>query len=182
MEENSTKEVVPSTIATDTIVEVSKVKTKLGRPKTVNTESVTQEQFTNLSTKLEVMAELLTTLVAVKQTSIATPSEITEATKIKAAEPEEYFIPKSYRAVVDEILGPEFGIIIHDGSDGTTSTVGVSVPIEKSNARPEHWTEHKCDLRTIPLMPGSGTAPLKEFCERVKKNLSSRMSVPTIKK
>lgn len=94
------------------------------------------------------------------------------STPLAPTEPE-YPIPSEYRAIVDEILSPAFGIKIEPDSDRPAFTLKILVPKEFSNATEDYWKTNKCDVRAKVLTYGEGQLGVRAYVELIKANLGS---------
>lgn len=78
-------------------------------------------------------------------------------------------VPPSWRALVDEILGPNVPCFLELPENGGQK-FGVYIPRELSNASQMHWSMHTRDKRSKELA-NTGIKGVKEFLLRVRKNL-----------
>ena len=78
-------------------------------------------------------------------------------------------VPPSWTALVEQILGPEFGCEYELPPDGGQKFT-ILVPKEKSNATPDYIAMYKTDRRTREL-GNTGVRGVKEWCLKVRQNL-----------
>ena len=76
-----------------------------------------------------------------------------------------------WRKIVDEILGPDFGIQVSFDKDGADMKFTIVVPKEKSNAPRDYLEYYKHDWRTISLNPAQTGVGVRQWCEKIKRNL-----------
>ena len=89
-------------------------------------------------------------------------------------EPEVIPVPPQWRKLVDDILGPEFGINVVYPSSGSGFMFKLIVPMDKSNASAAHKEFYKVDVRTKAIQYNEGVDGIKKFLELVKTNLSKK--------
>jgi len=80
-------------------------------------------------------------------------------------------VPAKYRLLVDEILGPQFGINVVYPDKGSGFLFKVIVPLELSNASSSHKEFYKADVRTKAIGYEKGIEGVREYLERVARNL-----------
>lgn len=83
-------------------------------------------------------------------------------------------VPPSWRAMVDEILGMDFGIDVVYPQSGSGFLFKIIVPEEKSNMSKDHREFYRVDVRTKAVNYNEGIDGVRKFCELVKKNLEKK--------
>lgn len=83
-------------------------------------------------------------------------------------------VPPKWRAMVDEILGTDFGLNVIYPDQGSGFMFQILVPKDKSNASKSYLEFYKVDVRTKALAGSEGIDGIKEFCEKVKTNLTRK--------
>lgn len=78
-------------------------------------------------------------------------------------------VPPAWRALTDEILGPDFEIELELPENGGQK-FSIFVPMEKSNATPDYKKVYKRDKRTREL-GNTGIKGVKDWCIKVRRNL-----------
>ena len=78
-------------------------------------------------------------------------------------------VPPGWKAMIEEILGPEFDCEYHLPNDGGQEFT-IIVPKEKSNSTKEYWAEFGKDRRTKEL-GNTGERGVKEWALTVRQNL-----------
>lgn len=86
-------------------------------------------------------------------------------------------IPPTWRKLVDESLGMDFGIDVVYPQTGTGFLFKIIVPSEKSNMSKDYKEFYRVDIRTKALAPSEGIDGIRKFCEAVKKNLERKQTV-----
>ena len=130
---------------------------------------VTVEEFDKMVQAIGILAEKIDTKVSVKVESV-----IDEAAPVGSAENPNSAIPMNpeWRKMVDEILGPDFGMDLQYSSGGDVIMFTVIVPLEKSNSKPDYKEYYKVDRRTISLNPAQTGVGVRQWCQKIKRNLS----------
>jgi len=100
--------------------------------------------------------------------------EIVQKEELVSAKTDETPCPPSWRKLVDEVLGPEFGLNVVYPEKGTGFLFKIIVPKEKSNASQSHWDYYKSDIRTRSIGFGEGIEGIRKYCEIVAKNLTKK--------
>src|SRR3990167_8302433 len=97
---------------------------------------------------------------------------VTADKKIEAVadKPDAEPIPAKYRAIVDELLGSEFGVNISYPDSGGF-LFKIIVPMELSNASTAHKEFYKCDIRTKSIPHSEGLGGVRKYVEKVANNL-----------
>jgi hypothetical protein len=81
-------------------------------------------------------------------------------------------IPPGWRRLVDEILGPEFGIdVSYPDNNGSGFKFTIIVPDEKSNMSEPYRKMYRVDKRTKALSNSEGIDGVRKYCELVAQNL-----------
>jgi len=134
---------------------------------------VSKEEFDKLSNSVESLASMMTNLIDKMSQTPAKPTESqkAEAIRIEESKPEESPVPPGWRKIVDEILGPEFGINVVYPESGGGFQFKIIVPLNKSNASQAHLDFYKVDVRTKAISYSEGIEGVKRYCELVAKNL-----------
>ena len=85
-------------------------------------------------------------------------------------------VPPSWRKMVDEILGMDFGIDVVYPQSGSGFLFKIIVPTEKSNMSQDYKDFYKVDVRTKAVNYNDGIEGIRKFCEQVKNNLETKKS------
>ena len=129
----------------------------------------TKEDVNSINASIAKLTEILTqpspALGITRQTTVATNTEVNSEELDKSP------IPPSWRKIVDDILGPDFGINVHYPSEGGGFLFSIVVPLEKSNATKDYIDMYKVDIRKKALSYNEGIDGVKRYCELVKRNL-----------
>jgi hypothetical protein len=83
-------------------------------------------------------------------------------------------VPPKWRAIVDEILGKDFGLSVSYPDSGNGFQFSIVVPKDKSNAPKDYLEFYKADIRTKTIGNAEGSEGVKKYCELVKKNLTAK--------
>lgn len=108
--------------------------------------------------------KLLTKLVAQKE---GKPIE----EEWEAPTKDKYPVPFEYRQIIDTILNAKFGISITPMTDQPKFSLAISVPKEYSNMTEDEWDTKKIDLRSKVVSYAEGVNGVREWAERVYRNL-----------
>lgn len=125
----------------------------------------TKEDLNRINSSLERLTDILTTKPPETSEPVSLPSNIV------AEKPDQSPVPPKWRAIVDEVLGTDFGINVVYPDQGSGFLFKIIVPKEKSNAAKDYLEMYKVDIRTKAISYQDGIEGVKQFCERVKKNL-----------
>ena len=99
------------------------------------------------------------------------PATMVKEVEKEAELPDKAPVPPKYRLLVDEILGPDFGINIVYTDSGSGFLFKIIVPLSRSNASSSHLDFYKTDIRTKAIGYDKGIEGVKEYLEKVAKNL-----------
>ena len=83
-------------------------------------------------------------------------------------------VPPKWRAIVDEILGKDFGLSVSYPDSGNGFQFSIVVPKDKSNAPKDYLEFYKADIRTKTIGNAEGSEGVKKYCDLVKKNLTAK--------
>ena len=86
-------------------------------------------------------------------------------------------VPPTWRKIVDELLGMDFGIDVVYPQSGSGFLFKIIVPAEKSNMSKDYKEFYKVDIRTRSLNYNEGIEGIRKFCEGVKKNLERKSTI-----
>lgn len=141
-------------------------------------EAVSRSEFDELKGLMKTVAEAVVELKKAPRTESSAgaapqPAEPTDA-EVKDADPNENPVNPHWRRLVDEVLGPDFGIEVYYPKDGGCHFT-IIVPKDKSNAGDAHWANFKQDRRTREI-GHTGIDGVKKWAELVKKNLAKSKS------
>ena len=89
-------------------------------------------------------------------------------------EPDVSPVPPAWRKMVDEALGPDFGINVSYPQSGSGFLFKIIVPPEKSNASKSHKEFYKTDIRTKAISYSDGIDGVRKYCELVAANLKRK--------
>lgn len=125
---------------------------------------VTQEQFSELLSAVQGLA---------KQRETKKEPIIDEAAPAGSVENPNLSIPMNpeWRKVIDDVLGKDFGMTVEYSKDGSLIIFGIIVPDNKSNMKPDYKEFFKTDIRKIALNPAQTGVGVRQWCERIKRNL-----------
>lgn len=141
---------------------------------------VSQEQFSRLEKSVESMVAVVGKVVDGLEKKVVSQEIIAE----REAIPDEIDatpIPPKWRAIVDTELDTDFGIQVRYPDNGSGFLFTIIVPLKKSNATKDYLERYKVDRRTVALSPNQGIDGIKNWCQRVRKNLErSGIKVKTI--
>ena len=112
----------------------------------------------------ELKALIVTSLSGKKETIVQKEEKVSELPDIAPVSPK-------YRAMVDEILGPEYGINIVYPDQGSGFLFKLIIPLELSNASKDHKAFYKCDVRTKSIGYNEGLDGVRKHIEKVARNL-----------
>lgn len=101
----------------------------------------------------------------------AQPVKMAERVQADSELPDTSPVPPKYRMLVDDILGPEFGVNLVYPDTGSGFLFKVIVPREKSNASQAHLEFYKSDIRTKAIGYQEGIEGVQKFLEKVARNL-----------
>ena len=113
---------------------------------------------------LEELKTLILSLPGKKETIVQKEEKVSELPDITPVSPK-------YRAMVDEILGPEYGINIVYPDQGSGFLFKLIIPLELSNASKDHKAFYKCDVRTKSIGYNEGLDGVRKHIEKVARNL-----------
>lgn len=125
----------------------------------------TKEDLNRINSSLEKLTDILTSKTKEIEEPVSLPINL------EAEQPDKSPVPPKWRAIVDEVLGTDFGINIVYPDQGSGFLFKVIVPKEKSNAAKDYLEMYKVDVRTKAVSYQDGIEGVKQFCERIKKNL-----------
>ena len=109
------------------------------------------------------------------------PAKATFTPKIEDETMNKAYIPAKYRALVDEILSPEFGISLHDFDDRTDFWFEVIVPEKFSSISAEDRQKGVRDLRGKMISRALGENGIRDWCNLIRKNLSRYYSAEGVR-
>lgn len=130
----------------------------------------TKEDIQSINSSLE---KLTSIIIEDKRPQVVVPSKEIKIDE-NADKPEKAVVPPKWRAMVDEVLGPDFGINVVYPDTGGGFLFKIIVPLEKSNASSAHKEFYKSDIRTCSISYQNGIEGIKKFCERVAANLKKK--------
>lgn len=81
-------------------------------------------------------------------------------------------VPKKFREIVDNVLSPDFGIVVEDSEDGMDFSFTLVVPKKYSSLSKEEIAAKKQDLRSIKIPRAKGENGVREWCKLVRQNLN----------
>jgi len=90
--------------------------------------------------------------------------------------PQDEYIPKNYRKIVDDLLSDEFGIKITDFDDRTDFQFAIIVPEKYSSVTPEDKAKGVEDIRSRMIPRSLGENGVKEWCKLIRQNLNKHYS------
>lgn len=137
-------------------------------PKKKGPGYVTEKQ---LNLKLDPINSALALILEKLNSSAEKEVKQDEAAPIGSPENPGVVLNPEWRKIVDEILGPDFGIMVNFDKDGSTMKFTIIVPKDKSNAKQDYMEFYKHDYRTIALNPAATGIGVRQWCERIKRNL-----------
>jgi len=133
--------------------------------------NVSEERLDRMEKNVMALTELVAE--ALKQKPVEKVSE-KEKELEQAAKPIESYVPPEWRALVDEILGSEFGLNVSYPKTGGSFEFKVIVPMAKSNMGKAHREFYKVDARSRAITYTEGVEGIKAFLLKVKKNLETK--------
>lgn len=131
---------------------------------------VTVEQFNKLESSVADGFKAITDALLRREEKPAADKS-SEASAEKDARPEVGHVPPAWREIVNEVLGPDFGINVVYPDKGSGFLFKVIVPPSKSNAPKDYLEFYKADVRTRAIGYGEGVDGVRRHCEKIKKNL-----------
>ncbi len=131
-------------------------------------EIVTKEEFDNLAKSVEGLGGILSDIV----NKLNQPKDVapTQGQQVEPT-PDSAPVPPGWRKIVDETLGPDFGINVVYPETGAGFQFKIIVPKEKSNAEQAYLELYKVDVRTKAISYSEGIEGVRKYCELVAKNL-----------
>jgi hypothetical protein len=138
----------------------------------------TKEDVNRINSSLEKLTELLTEKKVESAFAIQQPTSKVQVESKNPEQPDQSPVPPKWRAMVDEVLGVDFGINVVYPDSGNGFLFKIIVPAEKSNADKSYIEYYKTDIRTKSLSYSDGIDGVKRFCELVKRNLQKNNSKP----
>lgn len=161
------------------------------KPKTKEKPKRPKERLEDLETAVKDISSTLTALMDIVKNQVnSTPVRMLEpSTPVPPLAPavnppagsvkpegaaESMPIPPSWRTIVDELLGTDFGIKVSYPTGGSGFLFTLIIPKEKSNASKDHWEMFKADLRTKALSGNDGIDGVRKYVELVKRNLAQK--------
>ena len=140
------------------------------KEKPVDPRYATKEDLDRINNSLEKLTGLLEKK-AEPAFAIKEPEQKAPEYEKTPDEPDKSPVPPKWRAIVDEVLGTDFGVNIVYPDQGSGFLFKIIVPLNKSNATKDYLELYKTDIRTKAVSYQDGIEGVKQFCERVKKNL-----------
>lgn len=134
----------------------------------------TKEDLNKINGSLEKLTEILTKPPkSVSDPAMAIQKPPAKDVKLEKdpEKPESVPVPPKWRAMVDEVLGTDFGINLVYPDQGSGFLFKIIVPLEKSNAAKDYLELYKVDIRTKAISYQDGIEGVRKFCELVKINL-----------
>ncbi len=95
----------------------------------------------------------------------------TEPKVLKAEEELSNIVPAEWRALVDKLLGDDFGLKVEYPIGGNGFVIHINVPKEKSNASDAHWIYYHQDMRSKVIDSKEGINGVESFIKKVAQNL-----------
>lgn len=136
----------------------------------------TKEDVNGINASLDKLTEMLTKpnkAMAIEQAPTTKPIVTVDPEKSDKSP-----VPPKWRQVVDEILGPDFGINVVYPDTGNGFLFKLIVPLDKSNADKAYLELYKVDIRTKSLSYSDGIDGVRKYCELVKSNLKVNKNKP----
>ena len=140
----------------------------------VKKEEPTYATKEDLNSVLEAITALKDMVVKKDATPEQKVAEAVEKEDKITSSPDVNTVPPSWRKIVDEVLGQEFGLNVSYPEKGSGFLFKLIVPKEKSNASQSHWDYYKSDIRTRAIGFGEGIEGVRKYCEIVLKNLTKK--------
>ncbi len=153
-------------------MENSKISDDLRTPPVGSGKSVKEKKEKGVSkTEFSEFKEEVSTALGAIMEKLSTPAVIPSAPEVKdeAGPQTPSLVPPAWRALTDEILGPEFEIELELPENGGQK-FSVYVPLDKSNAHPDYKKTFKKDKRTKEL-GNTGIKGVKDWVLKIRKNL-----------
>lgn len=147
-----------------------KTTTKKSKPKTE-----TYASKKDLDEVKKIMLDLSKQIETANQQKVEEPKPATHITKeaqpLKAEEELSQIVPTEWRALVDKLLGDDFGLKVEYPIGGNGFVIHISVPKEKSNASDAHWIYYHQDMRSKVIDSKEGINGVESFIKKVAQNL-----------
>jgi hypothetical protein len=121
---------------------------------------------------LELRVESLEKEIVALKTPVVKQEEVPQPAQETTA-PQAQPFPHEWRNVIDETLSAKFGASVD--YRGVDFELTILVPKEYSNANPNVWAEQKADRRIWVIPNHMGTAGVKDFADKVAKNLGQEI-------
>lgn len=115
--------------------------------------------------------EMLQKIAGAPNAGPVLPASVEDKIQQQSELPDASPIAPKYRMLVDEILGPDFGVNISYPDQGSGFLFRVIVPLSKSNATQAHLEFYKTDIRTKAIGYQEGVDGVRKFLEKVAANL-----------
>ena len=139
-----------------------------------NNESESFASKSDLDKLVGVIGELAKSVNELKDKSLPVAPIVPEAIIIDEAKPDLSPVPPSWRKMVDEILGHDFGVNVSYPDKGSGFLFKIIVPMEKSNMTSAQRDMCKVDIRTKAIGYNEGTDGVKKYIELVAINLKKK--------
>ena len=136
-------------------------------------EYATKDALNSLIDSVTHLAGIVRDL-AEKKDEVKNPDPNLKPIPVDEAKPDLSPIPPSWRKMVDEILGLDFGLNVSYPDKGSGFLFKIIVPMEKSNMPEAQRQMYKVDIRTKAISYGEGVDGVKRYCELVAQNLKRK--------